>query len=250
MMKKKVGIKMYSARTTKTKCDMAVDEILGMIIKGEYKENDKLPPEQYFMDYFGMSRVTIRECFKKLSILGVVEICQGKGTFVKKVDINTLLQPLYSTFVVNNLSISQIFDARICIEYGTTMLAVENATKEQLIQLEELMKEFDKTIIRRDSEEFSRLDVMFHEMIADMSGNYIMAAMYKMIKEILSQYICKINLTAGVIENSQKQHRDILKAMQERDADRASELMKQHIKSVEKRLKKQVEDGLAPAYIK
>ena len=112
------------------------------------------------------------------------------------------------------------------------------------------MKEFDKTIIRRDSEEFSRLDVMFHEMIADMSGNYIMAAMYKMIKEILSQYICKINLTAGVIENSQKQHRDILKAMQERDADRASELMKQHIKSVEKRLKKQVEDGLAPAYIK
>ena len=32
---------MYSARTTKTKCDMAVDEILGMIIKGENKENDK-----------------------------------------------------------------------------------------------------------------------------------------------------------------------------------------------------------------
>ena len=31
---------------------------------------------------------------------------------------------------------------------------------------------------------------------------------------------------------------------------KAVELMKQHIKSVEKRLKKQVEDGLAPAYIK
>ena len=42
---------MYTRKQTKTKCDIVVDEVLSMIAKGVYKENEKLPPERYFVDY-------------------------------------------------------------------------------------------------------------------------------------------------------------------------------------------------------
>ena len=65
--------------------DQVANKILEMIANGIYKPGDKLPVENEIAESFSVSRVTIREAFVKLSMMGIIDIRQGDGTFVKKV---------------------------------------------------------------------------------------------------------------------------------------------------------------------
>lgn len=241
---------MYTASQSKTKCDIVVDEILSMIAKGVYKENDKLPPERYFVEYFGMSRVTIRESFKKLSMLGVIRIKQGEGTFVNQVNLSTMMQPLFSSIVLDNLSVAQIYDARLYVESGMTRLAVKNASPEEIDKLKEKIREMDVEVANNDTARFSQLDITFHEYIAEISGNHILATTYKTIKNILTKYIATSNLSAKTVAESQKYHRAIVAAIQERDEQKAGTLMEKHVELTKENLIQRIQAGEVPNYLR
>lgn len=241
---------MYSAQQPKTKCDIVVDEILSMIAKGVYKENDKLPPERYFVEYFGMSRVTIRESFKKLSMLGVVRIKQGEGTFVNKVDLGTVMQPLFSSIVLDNLSIAQIYDSRLFIESGMARLAARNVTDAQAEKLDELIQLMEVETANQDADRFSQLDIVFHAFIAEISENHILIATYKTIKDILSKYITTSNLSSKTVAISQEYHRAIVDAIKSHDEQKAGSVMEEHVRITKESLLARVQAGEGPLYIK
>lgn len=240
----------YAANQSKTKCDIVVDEILSMIAKGVYKENDKLPPERYFVEYFGMSRVTIRESFKKLSMLGVIRIKQGEGTFVNKVNLGTMMQPLFSSIVLDNLSVAQIYDARLYVESGMARLAAKNAVPEQIERLQELIHEMDVEVENNDAGRFSQLDIAFHEYIGEMSQNHILDATYRTIKNILSKYITTSNLSPKTVTISQQYHRDIVAAIGKGDEREAGALMEKHVEITKENLIQRIQAGEVPVYLR
>ena len=234
---------------SKTKCDIVVEEILAMIVRGEYSENEKLPPEQYFVERFGVSRVTVREAFKRLNMLGVVSIYQGKGTFVKKVDLGTVMQPLFSAIVLDNLSVSQIYDARIYVESGTACLAARNASDKEIEGLEELLEEMDLIVKRRDAVRFCEMDIVFHEMIGKCSGNHIMLATYKTLKDVLGNYITGNILSMKIVECSHSYHKKIIEALKNRDEKAARETMEKHIELTRDSLIEYLDENSAPSYL-
>ena len=59
-----------------------VDEIKRQIDSGELKSGQKLPTVREFADSIGIARGTIKHAYDELSSLGVIEMRQGKGTFV------------------------------------------------------------------------------------------------------------------------------------------------------------------------
>ena len=234
----------------KTKCDIVVEEILSMIRRGEYSENEKLPPEHYFVDYFGVSRVTIRESFKKLNMLGVVTIKQGEGTFVNRIDFGTMMKPLFSAIVLDNLGISQIYDARLFVESGNARLAARNRTEEELETLDELLRKMREVVNHKDTNRFNQLDILFHEMIGEMSRNHIMSATYKTIKDILKNYITQSNLSFSTVESSLQQHIEIVEAIREHNEEKARIVMENHVEQRKLALIKQFNEEGAPDYIK
>lgn len=64
--------------------DRVAEELQAMIRSGEYKPGDKLPTEGELMEKFSVSRITVREAVRKLRTMGLVEVRQGDGTFVKE----------------------------------------------------------------------------------------------------------------------------------------------------------------------
>ncbi len=214
---------------SKTKCDIVVEEILGMIIQGEYVEGEKLPPEQYFVETFGVSRVTIREAFKRLNMLGVVSICQGKGTYVQKIDLGMVMQPLFSAIIVDNLSIGQLYDARLYVESGTACLAAKNAREEEILELEELVKNMERIVTQKDTVRFSEMDIILHKTIAKISRNHIMQATYQTLEDVIGKYIVRNNLSMKIVEDSHESHIKICRAIRERNEKSARELMEKHI---------------------
>ena len=78
-----------------SKCDYVVEHLKDKIISGTYRDGDQLPTEPQLCEQYGVSRITIREALKKLNMMGLVDIRQGKGTFVKTVDLSVFMLPLF-----------------------------------------------------------------------------------------------------------------------------------------------------------
>lgn len=241
---------MYNANPPKSKCDIIVEEMLSMIAKGIYKENEKLPPESYFIDYFGMSRVTVREGFKKLSMLGVVDIQQGVGTFVRKVDMSLMMKSLYSAVIVNKLSITQIFDARKYVEIGVAELATHNITDKQLSEFQNLVRQMDEAVRQRECDRFSVLDLEFHKKLTMLCDNSVLIEIYHAIKDTIAKYVSAFNLSPEIIERSEEQHKAILRAMASHNEKETGRLMGEHVEDVKKRYLEMVSRGELPTYIK
>jgi GntR family transcriptional repressor for pyruvate dehydrogenase complex len=206
----------------KTKCDTVMDDVLAMIIEGIYKEGDKLPPENTLCEKFGVSRVTIRESFKKLNMMGVVTIKQGEGTYVAHTDMSMFLKPLLSSLVFDNVSIDELYDARLFVEIGTVSLAARHSTTEDVSQMHIAVKSHDLNA-------FAQYDADFHNLIGVISKNSILHSTYLTIKDILDGYIKKTNRTISMIDSSCKTHEQIVDAIDDRNDNLAAEIMRGHI---------------------
>lgn len=234
----------------KTKCDQVVEEITARIMKGEYKPGDMLPPESYFTEYFGVSRVTIRESFKKLNTLGLVTIRQGKGTTVNKVTIGTILQPLYSAILFNEYNAEQIYDVRKILETGAVSLAGKYRTEEEMRKLNKLVEEMERACAIRDTIQFSKLDIEFHIMLVEISKNDVLTTIYTSVRDIINSYIETVNLSMEVVESSTRLHRMICDALVAGETEKAVEYMAEHIDKAKSDILRKVETGLYPNYVK
>lgn len=231
---------------SKTKCDQIVEEITSKILKGEYKENEVLQPESYFVDYFGVGRGTIREAFKKLNTLGLVTIKQGRGTIVNRVSLGNLMHPLYSAIVFNEYNAKQIYDVRAVLEAGVAGLAAMNSTEKDKGVLEELADAMLSATQKRDSSTFSKLDIRFHEYIVEMADNEVLKIIYNTINDIINKYIVETNFSLEVISESAQCHYKICEAIVSHNPDEARYRMRRHIEVVKEYVLEQIEKGMFP----
>jgi len=175
--------------TNKSKSDIVVEEMISLIARGVYKEGDKLPNESHFSEQFGVSRITIREAFKKLNTLGLVEIRQGNGTIVKNIGLGTLFRPLLSSIVLNELGVIQLYDARMFIEVGNARLAARFRTDEEAAELEKIVHEMHDNFETYDHIQYKFHSRSFHEQVARMSHNPILYETYCAIQVVIVNYI-------------------------------------------------------------
>lgn len=213
----------------KSKCDVVVDELMAMISRGEYKEGDKILPENLLADHFGVSRVTVREAVKRLAALGLVQIRQGDGTYVNRIDIGSAVKPMLSNLVVEQLSIQQLYDARIFVEVGTVRLAARNRTPEELLELQKLLEDMSAALQPYDVERFSFHDTKFHELIGRMAHNPVLSATYSAIRDILCFYIKKTNISEETAKRSMEHHGEIVSYIGERNEYLAAITMERHV---------------------
>ena len=95
----------------RSKCTMIVDDVLAKIVNRVYEAGDRLPPENELCEMYGVSRVTIRESLKKLEMMDVISIEQGRGTFVKKYNLGNFMQPMFNLIDFGSFDIRTIYDA-------------------------------------------------------------------------------------------------------------------------------------------
>jgi len=74
--------------------DGAERALRNWLAPGRYRQGDRLPPERELIEIFGISRPSLREALRALSMLGVVKTLHGGGAYVSDLDARTLLAPL------------------------------------------------------------------------------------------------------------------------------------------------------------
>lgn len=115
---------------------------------------------------FSVSRITVREALKKLSMMGLVEIKQGKGTFVKSVDLGLFMKPMLQLVDFDEIDIETIYSAREYIEGGIAYLAAQQRTDGELAILESILGKLKAAIQAGDILSSNEYDRAFHDDLA------------------------------------------------------------------------------------
>ena len=212
--------------------EQVAQRLLSLIQSGNLKPGQQLPPERELAVTLDVSRPSLREALRALSLLGVVRIRPGGGAFVSALDPESLLAPIHFFVSLDSHNLESLFEARILIESGLARLAATRISKAGIAKLKECLDVERQDL--NDVDRFIASDELFHKTIFEGVDNSFLIKIATSL-HILGQ--ASRNLTGhipGVIARSLTDHKRILTAIIERDPDKAGAAMEAHLKNVRK----------------
>lgn len=220
-----------------------IARLLTMIKEGELSPNTQLPPERELAEIMQVSRPSLREALRALSIMNIIEIRQGDGTYITSLEPELLVGNLEFVFSLNSSTITELFEARRIVEVGLAAMAAKRITDEEVEQLEACITQ---AIEHPDNHaEFLKADVELHEAIVRAARNtflkHFMGSIYTLGRVSRSRTV----EIPGVVDQVVKDHKAIVSALKARDPERASEAMRLHLNNVEASLSRLSESEAA-----
>jgi GntR family transcriptional regulator, transcriptional repressor for pyruvate dehydrogenase complex len=229
--------------------DEAIEKIKQMIISGRVRPGEKLPREADLAAELGLSRNSLREAVKALSLINVLDVRQGDGTYATSLAPSLLLEAL--SFIVDfhrDDTVLEFLEIRRILEPAATAMAATRMPDEDRT---ELSKVLDATDASSPVEEFVAADMEFHRLIAIGSGNSVLASLV----DNMSVPTARARIWRGMTEpraqeRTLSEHRAICQAIMNRDADLARSWATVHIAGIESWLRTALADTSALASIK
>lgn len=202
------------------------------ILEMNLQEGDKLPSHEELAQQLGVSKASLREGLQKLSAMGVVEIKHGLGTIVALPQISHYLKILSPRLITTGSTLSDLFEARKCIEAATVTQAITKGDEGDVNDLQDLIFQMERALHKGNTESFLRKDIEFHNRIAKAGMNGVLLEILNVINELLYFQENLSHRIPGAIERAYDFHKEILRAIKERDLEKARSLMEEHIDDV------------------
>lgn len=212
--------------------DEAIERIKAMIVSGALRPGDRLPNEVDFAAELGLSRNSLREAVRALSLLRILDTRQGAGTYVTSLEPGLLLETL--SFIVDihrDDHALQLLEVRRILEPAATAMAavrIDGAT------LQELRQSVEDMAAEVELEPLVEIDSSFHRTVARACGNLSLAS----ILENLVSTTARARIWRGRTEPDARirtvaEHRAILFALSAHDAGIAQAAAAAHVGGVE-----------------
>jgi len=224
-----------------------VNHVRAMIERGDLKPGDQIPPERDFARELNISRATLRAGIGYLGALGVMKIKHGVGTFVADGPPDFGQASLSFIGALHGFQSWQLFEARILLETGLAALAAERGKEEHHAALAEEVAEMFSSV--DNPIEYLVHDVMFHRIIAQASGNPILAAIMETVTSSMYDKRRKTVERATDLRESADMHRQIYRAIRTRSPLEARKLMEQHLRMAQAAQGMEKPAGKRPASI-
>jgi GntR family transcriptional repressor for pyruvate dehydrogenase complex len=220
--------------------EIIADKIHQDILDEKLKPGERLPPHEVLCDRWGVSRVTLREALKKLDTKGLIEIHQGRGTYVRDYNRDLIEKQFEFHSLLGEKTIIELFEARKVIETALVEIATLRATKTEIDSLYSVLEVMGETVKERDHLGFARFDLKFHKIIGSMAKNDVLLMMLEKIQfliEAQQREMFEYAHDSNPLESSFHDHGSIYRMIRQRNACGAAEKMYQHIQHMEDRVK-------------
>lgn len=185
------------------------------ILNGVYEPGESLV-ELKLSEELGVSRTPVREALRQLELEGLVQSVPNKGATVRG---------------VTEQDIQDIYTIRMLIEGLAARWAAEKITTEELEELKEAvdLEEFYTT--KSNYGNLLRFDTRFHDIIFKASKSkplmYTLSTFHRYVQKARRVSMSSPERAAEVLQ----EHKAILQAIIDRDADRAEKLMTEHVRN-------------------
>lgn len=200
----------YAERTPMTAEEEAYNFLLNAICTGRYRTGDRLVSEEIASEV-GMSRMPVREAFRRLAAEGLVTLRPNRGAVVSGLNLD---------------EIHEVFDMRSVLEGLALRVAVPKITERHLNRLERLLDEMDEC--RDESAEWVGRHRVFHEYLCSLSERPRLmrqiSALYSVIEPPM-----RLWLQHAQPPSAREEHSEILEAIRSGDAALAERVLREHI---------------------
>jgi DNA-binding FadR family transcriptional regulator len=210
--------------------EMVARRVLDMVKAGVLKPGDQLPPERELARSLDVSRPSLREAIRGLTILGVVRTRQGGGAYISELDADALLGPIQFYLALEDMNVGALYDARSLIESDVARRAAENMSTEELGSLEKILAAQKETLA--DPDAFRLSDYAFHEAIWEGCRNAFLKRIGQSLNVLGLEFRKRASETEGVLAQSHRDHRALLDALKARDPDAAARAAALHMRNV------------------
>lgn len=208
--------------------------IIEYLQSGKVKPGEKLPSERQLAQSLGVGRSVIRDALKSLSLLGVIEVRQGDGTYFQSITSELLPRTIEWGLLLGEKSVLDLAESRQYIEIAVAKLAALRRDDEDLQVLSNLLETMQEA--RFDTEKFAEADLQFHMRIAKASDNTTLHDILANMRSLLDVWIKRVIEAAGDAEYSYYRHLTIFHAIKEGDPQKAAKAMEEHMISASDRL--------------
>jgi DNA-binding FadR family transcriptional regulator len=195
------------------------DQLRALIQDGVYRVGQRLPTEPELMTRLGVGRSTVREAVQALAHVGVLEVRQGSGTFVRALPCEA--QALTRRLQVGHLV--EIHEARMAVEVALARLAAQRRNEDDLQAMRVALAERERrrVVPPLDVTGFVEADLRFHLAIARASGNRVLAELYDLLTARLRPSLLAQVQIHGTSAELAQLHADLLAALERGDAEAA-----------------------------
>jgi GntR family transcriptional repressor for pyruvate dehydrogenase complex len=207
----------------------AIEQIRGLVASGQWGPGTRLPREADLAKQLGLSRNSLREAVRALSLARVLEVRQGDGTYVSSLEPGELLEPtLSATHLLQGRTVLELFEVRRMLEPEAAAMAAQRADAGVLAALRH---ELDRMIAAGDrADDLVEADAAFHDVIARAPGNGVLQALLRS----LSTNTVRARLWHGIADRgaldlARDEHARIYEAIAAGDTDLARAATLLHI---------------------
>ncbi len=205
---------------------IVIKKIREMIQSGELTTGSRLPAERKFAEELEVSRMHIRNAFKKLEFYGIVRTLPQSGTFVSSIRLASIDGLISDILTISHYDFFSLVETRIVLEEEAIRLACERATE---ADIEALVRAHEEYMAVFDTDQRLEKDMYFHRVIAQASHNEVIRSMLLVITpDILNNYF-NTNFCLSPTKGDISDHTRLIEAIRERDPQKARAAMRLHL---------------------
>jgi DNA-binding GntR family transcriptional regulator len=196
-----------------TLSDQIYDYLRGEILTGRVLPGERLDLGE-LVERLKVSKMPVKEAIGRLATEGLLDVQAQRGTFVSRVDPRDL---------------AETFEVRRALEMLAGELAAEQVTKADLEKLRGLIAAMEKST---DVARHLELNFEFHGLIVALSDNRKLAETYRRLRvpiQVAAIHYRSENWMERIAQE-QKEHRAIVRALEQKDAEATSRAIGEHIK--------------------
>jgi GntR family transcriptional regulator, transcriptional repressor for pyruvate dehydrogenase complex len=200
------------------------------IQSGVLAAGEKLPNERELASTFAVSRHVVREALRSLESIGQLELKKGAagGAFIAKGNPQPFTRIMRGMVEVGGITLAQLTEARLAVESAVIKVACELANEADLGALEANIGEAERETLAGNLATKTRLNVQFHILLAELTGNPILIMVMKSLMNILTDFIAEVGSVMGV--DVIKSRRRFMRHLRAGNSAQAVKEMEQHLK--------------------
>ena len=205
------------------------ETILGNLHEGTWRAGHRIPTERALSDEYGLSRSTVRRVLQEFKRKRLITQTVGSGTYVTE-QLHEALAQLMPSMNALAVSPAELMSARMALEPAIIDMVVGHATPADFQRMDECNHQAEAATTL---EAFEKWDAALHEAIAAAAHNAYIADIFRPMSDVRSQNEWGILKRRSATPERrlvyQLEHRALVAALKQRDAQKARALCLAHL---------------------
>jgi GntR family transcriptional repressor for pyruvate dehydrogenase complex len=206
------------------------DRIRRLILDATFEPGRPLPSERVLARRFGVGRGSVRDAFRMLEMLGLLEMRHGRGTFPRELSVDRLVAPLATVLTYRSDLQDELMDVRRMFEPAVARAAALRATEDDFIAFERVLSAQQRKL--KTGHSAIAEDTAFHAALARATRNRVIVHIMETLNNLLVESRKQTLRQKGRPERSLEGHEAIVNAVRQHDPDGAARAMHDHIDQI------------------